>query len=56
MVWRKLTGKRDPLPMLDMPVLPGGPSSAGSPPAGSPTGPTSASAVSDTRQPAGDDD
>src|SRR5688572_15964473 len=27
MVWRKLTGKRDPLPMVDMPVLPGGPSS-----------------------------
>jgi succinate dehydrogenase / fumarate reductase iron-sulfur subunit len=25
MVWRKVTGKRDPLPMVDMPVLPGGP-------------------------------
>ena len=24
MVWRKLTGKREPLPMVDMPVLPGG--------------------------------
>jgi succinate dehydrogenase iron-sulfur subunit len=25
MVWRKLTGKREPLPIVDMPVLPGGP-------------------------------
>jgi succinate dehydrogenase / fumarate reductase iron-sulfur subunit len=29
MVWRKLTGKREPLPMVDMPVLPGGPPAAG---------------------------
>jgi hypothetical protein len=30
MVWRKLTGKREPLPMVDMPVLPGGPPTPGS--------------------------
>ncbi len=32
MVWRKLTGKREPLPVVDMPVLPGGPDA--SPPPG----------------------
>jgi succinate dehydrogenase / fumarate reductase, iron-sulfur subunit len=46
MAWRKLTGKREPLPMVDMPVLPAGPSSPAS---------TPSSTAEDSTPTAGDD-